>query len=102
MRRLSSLFIPLLLSVFAVSSLAAQTPATPKNPKVIVFGVNGAEWDLLRPLLVRGELPNLQRVIDNGVSAKLKTVGAPNCPKVYSAIETSTTPEEDGITGFTV
>lgn len=32
----------------------------------------------------------------------MRTLSAPNCPKVYSAIATSTPPEENGITGFVV
>ena len=63
------------------------------------LGVNGAEWDILKPLLVRGEMPNLARVMQHGVSGKLKTVSAPNCPKVYSIFATSAPSEENGITG---
>ena len=32
----------------------------------------------------------------------MRTLSAPNCPKIYSAIATSTPPEENGITGFVV
>jgi predicted AlkP superfamily phosphohydrolase/phosphomutase len=32
----------------------------------------------------------------------MKTLSGPNCPKIYSAIATSTPPEENGITGFIV
>jgi len=82
--------------------LHSQAQDTPRKPRVIVVGVNGAEWDIIRPLLVRGEMPNLAGVIERGVSGKLRTVSAPNCPKVYSVFETSTPPEENGITGFVV
>ena len=94
------LFAVLLLAVPLVSFAADKD--TPKKPKVIVFGINGAELDILRPLLVRGEMPNLQRMIDNGVSSTLRTVNAPNCPKAYTAIQTSTPPEMNGVTGFLV
>jgi predicted AlkP superfamily phosphohydrolase/phosphomutase len=67
-----------------------------------MLGVNGAELDVLRPLLVRGEMPNLAKIMDAGVSGKLRTISAPNCPKVYSVIETSTPPEKNGVTGFLV
>jgi predicted AlkP superfamily phosphohydrolase/phosphomutase len=80
----------------------SQAQDGPRRPRVIVVGVNGAEWDIIRPLLVRGEMPNLAGVIERGVSGKLRTVSAPNCPKVYSVFETSTPPEENGITGFVV
>jgi len=76
--------------------------ATDPRPHVIVVGVNGMEWDIIRPLLLRGELHNLATVIQRGVYGKMKTLSAPNCPKIYSAIATSTPPEENGITGFQV
>ncbi len=72
------------------------------RPHVIVVGVNGMEWDIIRPLLLRGELPMLASVIQRGVYGKMKTLSAPNCPKVYSSVATSTPPEENGITGFVV
>ena len=72
------------------------------RPHVIVVGVNGMEWDIIRPLLLRGELPNLAKLIQGGVYGKLRTLSAPNCPKIYTTIATSTPPEEYGITGFLV
>jgi predicted AlkP superfamily phosphohydrolase/phosphomutase len=72
------------------------------RPHVIVVGVNGMEWDIIRPLLLRGELPNFAKVVQRGVYGKMRTLSAPNCPKVYSSIATSTPPEEHGITGFVV
>lgn len=97
----------LILIVFLASSfihqVVAQQPSQSKQrPKVVMLGVNGAELDVLRPLLVRGEMPNLAKVIDAGVSGRLRTISAPNCPKVYSVIETSTPPEKNGVTGFLV
>src|SRR5258708_37388962 len=75
---------------------------TESRPHVIVVGVNGMEWDIIRPLLLKGELHNFAEVIQRGVYGKMKTLSAPNCPKVYTSIATSTPPEENGITGFVV
>src|SRR6202007_3085189 len=97
--------IPLLLaSVFRLPiCLPAQEHRVPKpKPRVILVGVNGMELDILRPLLLKGQLPNLARVIENGAYGKLRTVSAPNCPRVYSTLFTSTNPEEHGVTGFLV
>jgi predicted AlkP superfamily phosphohydrolase/phosphomutase len=58
--------------------------------------------DVIRPLLLKGELPNLAKVIKDGAHGKLRTVDAPNCPRVYSTMFTSTQPEEHGVTGFLV
>lgn len=83
--------------------LFAQAPAAgKKKPRVVVIGVNGMELDVIRPLLVKGELPNLASVIKRGAYGKLRTVDAPNCPRVYSTLFTSTKPEEHGVTGFIV
>src|SRR5437879_5278530 len=78
-----------------------QSNAKPK-PHVVVIGVNGMELDVIRPLLLQGKMPNLSSVIKKGAYGKLRTVSAPNCPRVYSTLFTSTTPEEHGVTGFLV
>jgi predicted AlkP superfamily phosphohydrolase/phosphomutase len=82
--------------------LVAQNQTVKPRPHVVVVGVNGMEWDMLRPLILKGDLPNLEKVIKNGAYGKLRTVSAPNCPRVYSTIFTSTKPEEHGVTGFIV
>jgi predicted AlkP superfamily phosphohydrolase/phosphomutase len=93
------LFLVLLLAGSLVDQ--AQSTGQPK-PRVIVVGVNGMELDVIRPLLLKGDLPNLARVIKNGAHGKLRTVDAPNCPRVYSTMFTSTQPAEHGVTGFVV
>ena len=93
----------LLLLFLLASALLGQTQSTAKpRPRVIVIGVNGMELDVIRPLLLKGDLPNLARVIKNGAYGKLRTVSAPNCPRVYSTMFTSTSPEHHGVTGFLV
>ncbi|HEY8716332.1 MAG TPA: alkaline phosphatase family protein [Candidatus Acidoferrum sp.] len=95
----SALF--LLLAVASISNAQAQTPPK-KRPHVVVIGVNGMELDVIRPLILKGEMPNLERFVNDGVYGKLRTVSAPNCPRVYSTIFTSTRPDEHGVTGFLV
>src|SRR5215471_11237352 len=95
--------VSLIVFSLLLTPLLAQNQSTAKpKPKVIVVGVNGMEWDILRPLLVQGKLPNLAKVIKSGTYGKLRTVSAPNCPRVYSTMFTSTKPEEHGVTGFIV
>jgi predicted AlkP superfamily phosphohydrolase/phosphomutase len=92
----------LLLSLLAVPLNAQTANASKAKPRVVVVGVNGMELDVIRPLLVKGEMPNLAKVIKNGAYGKLRTVDAPNCPRVYSTLFTSTRPDENGVTGFIV
>jgi len=95
-------FLVLCLAIGAISLVGQNQPLKATRPRVVVVGVNGMEWDILRPLLLKGDLPNLKKVIENGAHGKLRTVSAPNCPRVYSTIFTSTKPEEHGVTGFIV
>lgn len=98
-QRLAVIFA--ILCLFALP-LAGQNQSTKPKPRVVVVGVNGMELDILRPLLLKGQLPNLAKVIKNGAYGKLRTVSAPNCPRVYTTMFTSTRPEEHGVTGFLV
>lgn len=102
-KRLLGILISLfLLAGFTLAGENSSTRQSSIKPKVIVFAVNGAEWDILRPLVIRGEMPNLKHIIDNGVYGKLRTISAPNCPKVFTAFATSTPPSVNGITDFVV
>src|SRR5215471_3095715 len=89
--------ICLLVPFFALSQ-----PQGGSRPRVVLIGVNGMEWDILRPLLLQNKLTNLAGLINSGAYGKLRTVPAPNCPRVYCTIFTSTKPEEHGVTGFLV
>ena len=105
MRKL--VYLSIFLSVFVAASFAQTQSAAPQanskpRPHVIVVGVNGMELDMIRPLILKGAMPNLARVVNNGAYGKLRTVSAPNCPRVYSTIFTSTKPDEHGVTGFLV
>src|ERR1700736_4650214 len=83
--RVSLFFISVLLAATAVHGQNQAKPAP--RPHVVVIGVNGMELDVIRPLLLKGAMPNLERVINNGA---------------YSTIFTSTEPDEHGVTGFLV
>lgn len=100
LRRIPSVL--LLFSLLASPLYGKAANASKPKPRVVVVGVNGMELDVIRPLLVKGEMPNLAKVIKNGAYGKLRTVDAPNCPRVYSTLFTSTKPDENGVTGFIV
>jgi len=94
--------IPLLVSLLVSSILFGQGQGVKPKPRVVLIGVNGMELDVIRPLLLEGKMPNLASVIKKGAYGKLRTVSAPNCPRVYTTMFTSTTPEEHGVSGFIV
>ncbi len=100
--RRSSLFVLVFCVLLSLPLFAQGQSSTKPRPHVVVIGVNGMELDVIRPLLLQGKMPNLSTVIKKGAYGKLRTVSAPNCPRVYSTLFTSTKPEEHGVTGFIV
>jgi predicted AlkP superfamily phosphohydrolase/phosphomutase len=94
--------VVLLLSITPLFLLAQEQSTAKSRPRVIVIGVNGMEMDLIRPLILQGKMPNLAGMVKRGAYGKLRTVSAPNCPRVYSTLFTSTEPEEHGVSGFIV
>src|ERR1700685_3538624 len=101
LRRLAVFVLASCGLLFPPVSALGQSSAKPK-PHVVVVSVNGMELDVIRPLLLEGKMPNLSSVIKKGAYGKLRTVSAPNCPRVFSTMFTSTEPEEHGVTGFIV
>src|SRR5713101_2103598 len=94
--------ILLVLCLIAQPLFGQSQSSSRTKSRVVVVGVNGMELDVIRPLILKGEMPNLAKVIKNGAYGKLRTVDAPNCPRVYATMFTSTRPEEHGVTGFIV
>ena len=74
---LSCVLVFFLLPFAARSQEQASAPKG--KPHVIIVGVNGMELDVIRPLILKGEMPNLAKVVEKGSYGKLRTVSAPNC-----------------------
>src|SRR5882757_8106862 len=102
-RKISLLLASVFLLPVALPAQQSTSAAKSKSkPRVIMVGVNGMELDIIRPLLLKGQMPNLARITEKGAYGKLRTVSGPNCPRVYTTLFTSTNPEEHGVTGFIV
>lgn len=68
---------------------------------VTLIGLDGATWDILRPLLDDGHLPNLSQLAENGFSGTLySTVPSRTSPAIPS-LYTGCDPSELGFLGFT-
>ena len=83
--------------LFAMScSSDADRPA-----KVIVFGVDAADWGVMDNLLQEGKLPNFQRLIDEGATGICTTLlPLTKSPIIWTSIATGKVPEKHGIGGF--
>lgn len=75
-------------------------PQPEHKPKVLLLGWDAADWEHIQPLLDRGELPALRRLIENGVSGNLATLQPILSPMLWNSIATGKQPHKHGVHGF--
>jgi predicted AlkP superfamily phosphohydrolase/phosphomutase len=105
--RASLLIAVLLLAALAgcgeegeTSSSGTAATASTGSP-ILLLGIDGAEWSVLRPLLDAGELPNLSRLVDGGASGRLRSLDPRRrSPVIWATIATGRSPEEHGVAGY--
>ena len=68
--------------------------------KAVVIGLDGADWELLEPLIEEGAVPNLARLKDRGASAMLRSAQPMLSPLLWTIAATGKKPEEHGILDF--
>lgn len=82
-----------LLAEFRVAPVA-------EGARVMIVGLDGADWEIVNPLLEAGRLPNLRRLIDRGVRAKLLSITPMLSPVVWTSIATGVEPRRHGVMDF--
>jgi predicted AlkP superfamily phosphohydrolase/phosphomutase len=70
------------------------------TPKIVILGLDSATWDLARPWAARGLLPNLSRLIAQGVSGDLESATPPLTPPAWTTFMTGKNPGKHGIFNF--
>lgn len=69
--------------------------------KVLLIGWDAADWKFLTPLMDKGLMPNLTKLVEGGVKGKLATLDPPLSPTLWTSIATGKRPYKHGIHGFT-
>lgn len=72
-----------------------------ESPKVWVVGLDGATFDLLRPWMDEGRLPNLARIAAEGVYGLLNSTVPPVTAPAWSSFMTGVNPGKHGVFDFT-
>ena len=71
-------------------------PAT----RLLILGWDAADWQVIDPLLSRGQMPNLARLLAAGTRADLRTLEPKLSPILWSTIATGKTADKHGILNF--
>ena len=71
-----------------------------KNNRLLIIGLDGATFDLIRPWATAGSLPNIARLMRGGSSAPLRSVPNQNSAPAWSSFATGKNPGKHGIFYF--
>lgn len=70
--------------------------------RVLYIGLDGMDWEILGPLLARGELPHLGRMAHEGVRTEIIAYEPMISPLLWTTAVTGRGPDEHGIADFVV
>jgi predicted AlkP superfamily phosphohydrolase/phosphomutase len=70
--------------------------------RIVVFGIDGADWRVIDPLIAAGRLPNLARIVREGATGTLMSMEPSASPSLWTTIATGVTPDRHGIHNFVV
>lgn len=79
---------------------APQIPIEDTGVKVALVGLDGADWQVLRPMIDRGELPAFAGMMKGGGSGSLATFPDSNSAVIWTSIYTGVLPAVHGVLDF--
>ena len=91
-----------LSAVLAPASHEGREPAPNDGaePRVLLIGLDAADWIMLDRWIEQGELPHLARLARTGLRGDLRTLRPIISPLVWTSIATGQTPDRHGVTDF--
>lgn len=82
------------------TSQEVTLPTEAKGGKVVILGLDGADFDLLQPLIDSGDLPNLRRFQQQGAWGRLASTIPPISVPAWPSCFTGVNPGKHGVFGF--
>ena len=68
--------------------------------KVLIIGWDGATFDVIHPLIAEGKLPNIQKIMAQGMWGTLRSTIPPITPAAWTSFFTGKNPGKHGIFDF--
>ena len=68
--------------------------------KTALIGLDGATFDVIEPWIEEGYLPNMKKLIEGGISGRLKSTIPPVTMPAFPALYTGVKPENMGVLGW--
>ncbi|WP_299763583.1 alkaline phosphatase family protein [uncultured Dokdonia sp.] len=68
--------------------------------KLLLIGWDAADWKIIGPLMAKGQMPALKKMIENGVHGNISTMNPPYSPMLWTSVATGKTADKHGVLGF--
>lgn len=82
-------------------SRGAAKPAATARAKVLFLGLDAADWQVMRPAMESGAMPNFARALAHSASGDLLTIQPlTKSPVIWTTIATGKAPDKHGINDF--
>lgn len=72
-----------------------------RKMKIAVIGLDGGSFKIIKPMMEKGLLPNLKKIMENGASGTLMSTVPPLSPQAWASFMTGKNPGKHGIFDFT-
>ena len=82
------------------ASCSRRPAAPPARFPMLLIGVDGMEWSVMRPLLAQGKLPVLKSLMERGTYGTLTSMSPTFSPVIWTSIATGKVPAKHGIENF--
>jgi predicted AlkP superfamily phosphohydrolase/phosphomutase len=70
--------------------------------KLVMIGLDGATWSVIDPMVQRGELPNLARLIRQGTRGPIRSLEPMISTMLWTTISSGKLPDQHGVRDFAV
>ena len=81
----------------------AKEQSASNTQRVCLIGCDALSWDVMEPLLKKGELPNFQALINTGSKGVLRSFTQDiYSPRIWTTVATGFMPEKHGISFFLI
>jgi predicted AlkP superfamily phosphohydrolase/phosphomutase len=87
----------LLLAIIVFFCLATYKYNKNTKNKVLLIGLDGADWKIMHLLIDKGELPNIKKIMENGCWGDLQNFEPVVSEVIWTSMATGKIPEKHGI-----
>jgi len=93
--------LSLLIALISCSNPAKEPPLNNPSAGLTILGLDGATWEIIDPLIAKGELPGFKALKEEGAWGKLATFVPTESISIWTSIATGVSPSQHKVQTFT-